>query len=167
MWEVGHSKEQTHWHCCFFSTSSFFFVFFFCNFAHKWPKMLRWSLCTTAHEHIWTRFTWANNCGFVVYSRNDLSQRLRSSLGTVLHVYIQCSTGLLSLCGTEPTLCFSYLYRHSFVCVFGYGETGLFREQADGRFSLVVTAEVVLWLGGFAPNWYSLRFGFKCLVVQK
>lgn len=126
---------------------------------------------SSAHEHIWTRFALAHNCGFVVYSWNDLSFSPR---GLHLALCFMCTFSAAEdcrgcCCEIKPVICFICNSWPPLVFLCYSGETVLFMGPEDGWFSVAVTAGVVLWLGGSAPNGYSLRLGFKnvAAVVEK
>lgn len=100
MWEVGQAKKKKCYGC--FSSSCLFCTF---SILHINDPNLHLS---SAYQHIWTEFTLANNCGFVVYSRTDLSWCSRSSIGPDLHVLVQPSGGPKSLFDVKTVTEFIY-----------------------------------------------------------
>lgn len=158
MWEVGHSKQQTHWLGCFFSPVHlavllFFFFFFYWNGPNF--QMSSKHMRTSGLDLHWCTIVvlWFI-LGMICHSTRGL--HLAPCLMVTLSTAEDCRgcrrLSWCFICNSWPPLVF---------CVLGYVGTVLFREQADGWFFAAVTAEVVLWLGGSAPNAYSLRLDFK------
>ena len=153
MWEVGQSKEQTHWHCCFFSAVLFAVFFFFLLINGPNVQMSSAHMSTSGSDLCWPT---------IVVLWFILGMICHSARGLHLALWFMCTSngeedgdGFVKL-----VLCVIANSWPLWFSVFLATDTELFRSQADGRVLCGGYCRSCPVIRRFSSKWILAKIGF-------